>query len=243
MTDDIKEYEQSKKINMSMQGVPLLTVIQIIVCTLIIISVLVLKSIGGDLYQTIKDWYTFELNNSVLIEDDTEIYKAVFKSVADNDWSRLHDIKLSNGSKFPESEALSITPVCISVPLSMPVKKGVITSNYGYRNGEEHKGIDIATDKNASIYSVMSGVVERSEYSKSYGNYVLVDHKNGIKTIYAHCSDTTKKAGDSVNRGEEVGFVGRTGRATGDHLHFEILVDNKNYNPMFWLNGGYTNAV
>ena len=129
--------------------------------------------------------------------------------------------------------------------LSRPLKSGRITSAYGYRTNpvtgkySKHSGLDIGAKEGAEIHAVMSGIVKKSSWEDSYGNYILIDHGNGYKTLYAHCSKLLKKAGDTVEAGETVALVGHTGRATGPHLHIEVRKNGEKIDPQPFLEGMY----
>jgi murein DD-endopeptidase MepM/ murein hydrolase activator NlpD len=113
-----------------------------------------------------------------------------------------------------------------------------ITSNYGMRthpiSGKEeyHEGIDIAAEKEANIVAADSGKVSLVKNHISYGNYLTIDHGNGNKTLYAHCNSIIVTEGQNVQKGEIIAKVGRTGSATGDHLHFEVEINGKKVDPL-----------
>ena len=111
-----------------------------------------------------------------------------------------------------------------------------ITSTFGYRAlfGDYHTGIDIAAPRGTSIVAAAGGYVEKAIYSvtASEGNYVVINHGNGYKTLYAHCDSLNVSAGQYVDQGQVIAFVGSTGWATGNHLHFEIHVNGTRVNPM-----------
>lgn len=101
-----------------------------------------------------------------------------------------------------------------------------------------HSGIDVPAPKGVKILSAKSGVVLTSAYNKGgYGNYVVVDHGNGNTTLYAHMSSRAVKAGDVVKQGQVLGYVGTTGRSTGNHLHYEIREKNVRIDPVIRYNG------
>lgn len=118
---------------------------------------------------------------------------------------------------------------------------GRLTSDFGYRvlNGVRafHYGVDIANAKGTSVIASDSGVVVTACKSSSYGLYVVIDHGNGYSTCYAHLSKITVSCGDKVVRGEEVGKMGSTGISTGNHLHFEIRLDETKVDPLKYLSG------
>lgn len=117
---------------------------------------------------------------------------------------------------------------------SWPVKGASISSSYGSRWGRTHKGIDIVSG-NRSILASDEGVVTFAGVKSGYGNTIIIDHKNGYKTLYGHLSSISVKNGQTVEKGTKIGVMGNTGRSTGTHLHFEILVNNAAKNPMKYL--------
>lgn len=109
-----------------------------------------------------------------------------------------------------------------------------ITSQYGMRWGRLHAGIDF-TSTNRDIFASDNGVVTIAGSHKSYGNYVVIDHKNGYKTLYAHLSKINTTKGKIVAKGDKIGVMGSTGNSTGIHLHFEIHKNGKKVNPYSYL--------
>jgi len=113
-----------------------------------------------------------------------------------------------------------------------------ITSNYGYRYLELygytrlHAGVDIGAQYGASVTAAASGSVSIATYSSSYGNYVMLYHSDGSSTVYAHMSSLAVSAGDYVNQGDVIGYVGSTGNSTGPHLHFEVRINGGTVDPM-----------
>ena len=95
-----------------------------------------------------------------------------------------------------------------------------------------HQGIDISADKGRPVYATADGVVESAGYSGDYGNLVVLQHKFGLTTRYGHMSRFEVKTGQKVTRGDVIGYVGSTGRATGAHLHCEIRSNGKLLNPL-----------
>jgi murein DD-endopeptidase MepM/ murein hydrolase activator NlpD len=95
-----------------------------------------------------------------------------------------------------------------------------------------HPGLDISTDKGSPVVATAGGVVESAGWGGNYGNFLVLDHGFGIKTRYGHLSGFAVKAGDTIHRGDLVGYVGATGRATGPHLHYEILANGKLLDPL-----------
>lgn len=118
---------------------------------------------------------------------------------------------------------------------SWPVVSPSISSGFGQRWGEFHKGIDI-TSGNRSILVADTGKISYTGFKSDYGNHIIVDHLNGYRTLYAHLSSIGVKVGQIVEKGEKIGVMGSTGDSTGIHLHFEILVNGAPENPLKYLN-------
>lgn len=122
---------------------------------------------------------------------------------------------------------------------------GVLSATFGERedpfNGglAVHTGIDISTDKGQPVYATADGIVESAGWNGDYGNMVVINHGFGLVTRYAHLSGFAARPGQRVDRGRVIGFVGATGRATGPHLHYEILVNGQLTNPLRLLTSGH----
>ena len=121
--------------------------------------------------------------------------------------------------------------------------QGVVSSRYGWRHHPTeavrsfHEGLDIAADEGTEIMAVQAGRVRHAGPRGSYGNLVELEHADGSITRYAHASRVFVRRGDIVEVGEAIADVGATGRATGPHLHFEALVDDKAVDPERYLAG------
>lgn len=129
-----------------------------------------------------------------------------------------------------------------ATPSIWPVH-GWLSAGYGMRadpfTGERdfHPGLDISADKGTPIMATAAGTVELAAPSGDYGNLVIVDHGFGLVTRYGHLSKFEVWRGREVKRGDVLGYVGSTGRATGPHLHYEVLANGKLINPMQLLTG------
>ena len=124
---------------------------------------------------------------------------------------------------------MPLVPIRVSSPFGYRVNP--VTGNYGM-----HGGIDLSANSGTAIKSVLSGKVLKSKYSSDYGNFVTVDHGDGLVTLYAHCSKLLVEAGDSVKQGDVIALVGSTGRSTGPHLHLEVRINDVRINPGYFLN-------
>lgn len=112
---------------------------------------------------------------------------------------------------------------------------GRVTSEYGYRWGRLHAGIDIAAPTGTPIRAAKAGEVIYSGVMNGYGNVVVIAHGGGFSTLYAHQSRIAASDGQQVAQGQLIGYVGNTGRSTGPHLHFETRVNGSAQNPRRYL--------
>ncbi|MEO6079103.1 MAG: M23 family metallopeptidase [Steroidobacteraceae bacterium] len=126
-------------------------------------------------------------------------------------------------------------------PEGRPVLEGYISSYYGGRqdpfDGSDavHRGLDFAGLRGSKVVSVAAGVVTRAEAVSGYGNLVEINHGDGYVTRYGHNQRLLVNAGDTVNRGTAIAMMGSTGRSTGPHVHFEVLRNGQNLNPLAFI--------
>ncbi len=113
--------------------------------------------------------------------------------------------------------------------------RGVMTSGFGWRRSHHHNGIDISAPRGAPIAAAMAGRVIFTGWYSGYGLAVIIDHGDGLITIYGHASKILVQTGSEVAVGETIALVGCTGNCTGPHLHFEVRVDGQPYNPLPYL--------
>jgi murein DD-endopeptidase MepM/ murein hydrolase activator NlpD len=142
--------------------------------------------------------------------------------------SRLFDRKLKN----------------MMVPTQKPVIPGDIGSVFGWRldpltgRSALHTGLDFPSPVGTPIFAAAGGVVVAQEYHPEYGNMVEIDHGNDLVTRYAHSSKVIVKKGDLIKRGQKIAEIGTSGRSTGPHLHFEVLVQGVPQDPQKFLQAG-----
>jgi murein DD-endopeptidase MepM/ murein hydrolase activator NlpD len=147
-----------------------------------------------------------------------------------------------------ESRLLESRLQALMVPTSPPVEGGV-GSGFGFRSdpftgrAALHTGLDFPTESGTVVHAAAGGVVLSSDYHPEYGHLVEIDHGNGLVTRYAHNSKVLARAGDLIRRGQAISEVGTSGRSTGPHLHFEVLVDGVPQNPAKFLAGGEAAAM
>ncbi len=132
----------------------------------------------------------------------------------------------------------------LRVPTQMPTANGEIGSVFGWRldpitlRSALHTGLDFRGNTGEPIWAAAGGVVVTQEYHPEYGNMVEIDHGNDLMTRYAHASRVLVKAGDLIRRGQKIAEVGNSGRSTGAHMHFEVLVQGVPQDPQKFLQMG-----
>ena len=138
-----------------------------------------------------------------------------------------------------------LSPIKLSHRPCAPVTGARVSSPFGYRihpitkQTGFHYGVDLAAPMDTPIFATLSGKVTRAATSDSYGNYIELDHGNGLMSLYGHCNAHNVRVGTVVRQGEVIAFVGNTGVSTGPHLHFELRLGNKNINPLWYVGEQY----
>ena len=161
----------------------------------------------------------------------------------------LADLEKNTGQRVDlltvvESRLFDLKIHKMMIPTQHPVINGNLGSNFGWRidpiNGGSalHTGLDFQASAGTPIVAAAGGVVVTQEYHVAYGNMLEVDHGNDLVTRYAHASRVLVKKGDLIKRGQKIAEVGTTGRSTGPHLHFEVLVQGVPQDPQKFLNAG-----
>ena len=135
-----------------------------------------------------------------------------------------------------------------AIPIIWPAD-GWISENYGYRNdpftGERgfHRAVDISTHRGQPVYATAAGRIASATRSGNYGNLVKIDHGFELSTRYGHLSRFAVGIGDTVSRGDIIGYAGATGRATGYHVHYEVWVNGRTLNPLRLLAESQLNSA
>ncbi|MEG1719351.1 MAG: peptidoglycan DD-metalloendopeptidase family protein [Clostridia bacterium] len=149
----------------------------------------------------------------------------------------IFEVDNSNVLKIPKTETKKHSlPEKIYVPTD-----NVITSPFGERTDpinfkkSFHTGVDLRAPLDTEIHSIMSGTIEEVGESRVFGNYIVVKHKKGFSSFYAHLSNVLVSKGDMVKANKVIALSGTTGRSTGPHLHFELRYDDKYTNPCLYL--------
>ncbi len=186
-----------------------------------------------------------------LSESGTPDEKGLWGATAEEDhflrdlWDRLFSLRGRQQSLEYRLEQLQRlaqekAKYYLTLPARWPVK-GLITSGFGFRHSPMggatsfHEGVDIASPVGTIVTSPSEGTVVWSGWRGGYGNSVVIDHGFGIQTVYGHNSQVFVQAGEKVSQGTQVAMVGRTGRATGPHLHYEVRVDGVPVDPLNFI--------
>ncbi len=168
----------------------------------------------------------------------TEIASAAFSSPEDT-FGVLRDLLqgLESRLRYVRRDVERREALAAATPSIWPAH-GWLSGAFGGRSdpftGEPgfHQGLDISTDKGQPVFATADGSVESATYTGDYGNLIVLSHGFGLATRYGHLSAFAVKPGQTVTRGDVIGYVGATGRATGSHLHYEILANGKLINPL-----------
>ncbi len=160
-------------------------------------------------------------------------------------------MKIQSGSfETIYQKARDYTRQQTSLPAIQPVSKNdviMISSDFGLRSDpflflqQVHCGLDFVTPIGKNVYATGDGIVTFVQYSRTgYGNEIVIDHKFGFGSRYAHLHEILVKEGEVIKRGQVIGTVGQSGRATGPHLHYEVLFENKPVNPAYYFDTSLT---
>jgi len=186
------------------------------------------------------------VGGSTKINDFEDAYFLNKSNLLTNLESEIDDI-LDEASKQSEvSESLDLffkdhTSLLSHLPSLRPVKGGWISSYYGRRldpftkQPSYHYGLDISARTGTEIYAPADGIVTFAAWHGTYGKMLKIDHGNGFKTYFGHAKGFNVKVGQKVKRGDIIAFLGKTGRTTGPHLHYEIRLNNKPINPIKYI--------
>ncbi len=146
----------------------------------------------------------------------------------------VHNEELAKGVAFANDRAQR--EARLQQPLYVMPTRGIFTSNFGYRWGVLHAGIDIANSIGTPILAVSDGVVIEAGSAAGYGALVKLRHADGTVTLYGHVNTTTVNVGQRVMAGDQIATMGNRGNSTGPHLHFEVLLaGDQRIDPVPWL--------
>lgn len=183
----------------------------------------------GETPETIAKKYEINADkcakvNSLAINTSLNAGTSIFVPDAELDWATRQEI---NGDLFHK-------PLRARYWLSSPF--GWRDSPFSTGKRTFHGGVDMATSMGTPIYAALDGVVSSTGYNETYGNYVIITHHSGYKTLYGHMSRITCKKGNFVYTTTKIGEVGSTGMSTGPHLHFTVYKNGKSVNPLALIN-------
>lgn len=188
------------------------------------------ESMSRDFFTTMMD---AEVARVVARRDSSGVAKAVEKT--------FEKFPINPGQAQPAKKSQELAPLRLLPEQPSFPTSGLISSSFGVRtdplDGQRkfHQGVDIAATAGTPIRAVAPGRVVFSGVARGYGNLIEVDHGGGWITRYGHNSKNLVSVGDQVDAGRQIGLVGRTGRATGDHLHFEARHDGRAVDPKVFL--------
>lgn len=158
-----------------------------------------------------------------------------------NNLSDINKIIAGGQLLIPCDTAGHAAALPVAGPLAQQLRwplMGAITSSFGFRDGKPHEGIDIAAEENTPLRPSAAGRVVFAGSRGTYGLTVIIDHGNGLRTLYAHCAKLLVAEGDTVDTSTVIALAGSTGRSTGPHLHLEVLHKGMPYDPLLWLEQG-----
>lgn len=228
--------------------------VQVIVCGLIVLSVLMLSKVSTEKFESLRAFY----NEKICVDLYSDTVSAALVSVKDyllhpseatteNETAATSETTAEttteeltgSGGEDIDSAAENTTdsiPLTTEKSFTVPLK-GKVTSPFGERvhpitgKNSFHTGIDIGAAIGVRFACAYDGTVESVGQNENAGNYILMNHGDGLQTYYCHCSEILVEEGAVIRSGEIIGLVGETGKTTGPHLHFEIRRDGKRYDP------------
>lgn len=188
-------------------------------------------------YSEIEPVRKKAIGGSLVPAQNSDISKLA--SSTESDFSHLDDEMdlLFDNLSLAKDEILEYQELMRITPTLWPTVSKRVTSNFGYRSDpftrkpSLHAGIDIGGKVNSPIYSTADGIVLTAGYDRAAGNHIIINHSNGIRTIYMHLNKLLVQKDDTIKKGQEIGKLGSTGRSTGPHLHYEVLKNGTQIDP------------
>lgn len=170
-------------------------------------------------------------SNPVKVEELNQLVQDMQQSAK----TREQSLKNLRDSLAERNAQLAATPSIWPTSGDVTSRFGWRSSPWGWGSSDWHPGIDIANDYDTPIQATANGYVSFSGWYGGYGKMIKIDHGNGIETIYAHNNENGVSVGQSVKKGEVIGYMGNTGASTGTHLHYEVRVNGTAVNPANFL--------
>ena len=193
------------------------------------------RAIAADKEDTLQAKLSEKEALTKALEKDIEKYKKVYEEARRQE----EQLKASLSSSLSKSsDTVKYTGGVFCWPAPSYTR---ISSPYGYRNHpiyktkKFHSGVDMAAPGGTNILAAADGVVKMAGWNGGYGNCVVVDHGGGVSTLYGHAQRLLVSKGQKVKKGQVIALVGTTGASTGNHLHFEVLLNGKTTDPMAYL--------
>lgn len=198
-----------------------------------------------------QETYEEKYNEDTVYEDDADMYIGESEVVQEGSQGThivtdlvtyKNDIESSREQLQENIEVAAVAQIVRrgtkSKPTYMyPVTNWNVTSNYGYRWGRLHAGTDVGVPVGTTVRASRAGKVITAGWVGGYGNCVMIDHGDGVWTVYGHLSEFSTSVGSYVNQGDQIALSGNTGRSTGPHLHFEIRVNGSAVDATPYLQG------
>ena len=196
-------------------------------------SLLDLDAIPAELVKEINDYaeskllkHDFYVSLTGFYDESIYPSQSMYKS-----WDTYNLYPYQEALRKDDDEVKLIIQDSINFCNFIPPIKGLITSNFGWREGRNHNGMDIDLQVWDPVKASFDGMVRISRHHPGYGRVVVIRHYNGLETLYAHLHRLKVKPGDIVEAGDVVGLGGSSGRSTGSHLHYEVRFKGKPLNP------------
>lgn len=220
-------------------------VVQALAVALILGVLLLVKKISPAEYKGISKQYVDIVGSDIQNKKTKQVWNKIKAFFVDEN-NNITSSDKGSGGKDEDAEGNTYPDNCsaskyiISSDICIPAA-GEISSPFGFRINPVseklsfHTGVDIANKEGTAVKSAYYGLVESTGSDDVYGNYIYINHGNGIKTFYAHLKKICVNVGDVVGGGTLIGKMGSTGWSTGPHLHFGILIDDVYYNPAYVL--------
>ena len=185
----------------------------------------------GDVFETLYSQKIDLITNKVIESNPIHYISANLK----DNHLRFYRFTTSNGkSNFYDQDGKSSKKTLMKTPLN----GARLSSGFGNRKHpilgftKMHRGVDFAAPVGTPIFAAGDGIIEFSGWNGAYGKYIRIKHNSTYKTAYAHLSKIYKKRGTRIKQGDIIGALGNTGRSTGPHLHYEILISGRQVNPL-----------
>ena len=185
----------------------------------------------GDIFETLYSQNIDLLTNEIIESNPIHYISAKLK----NNHLKFYRFKTKDGkSNFYDQDGKSSKKTLMKTPLN----GAKLSSGFGNRKHpilgftKMHKGVDFAAPTGTPIFAAGDGIIEYSGWKGTYGKYIRIKHNGTFKTAYAHLSKIYKKKGTRIKQGDIIGTLGSTGRSTGPHLHYEILISGRQVNPL-----------